>query len=115
MIEWSSAVLMFPGQGSQQVGMGADFARQYPAAARVFEKADQILGFAFSKLIFDGPASALDETINTQPALYLAGVATLRALETIHGAWTPLAAAGHSVREVAAPAAARALPFDGAL
>lgn len=115
MIEWSSTVLMFPGQGSQQVGMGADLARQYPAAARVFEEADQILGFAFSKLIFDGPAADLDETINTQPALYLVGAATLRTLETVHGSITPLAAVGHSFGELTALTATGALPFDAGL
>jgi [acyl-carrier-protein] S-malonyltransferase len=112
MIDWSTAALVFPGQGSQQVGMGADLARQYPAAARVFEEADAILGFSLSRLCFEGPAASLDETINTQPALYVTGIATLRALESQHGPITPLAAAGHSLGEFTALTAAGALPFE---
>jgi [acyl-carrier-protein] S-malonyltransferase len=115
MIDWSSAAWVFPGQGSQQVGMASDIARQYSAAARVFEEADQILGFALSKLCFDGPAEVLDETINTQPALYVAGVATLRALESAHGPITPLATAGHSLGELTALTAVGALPFESGI
>lgn len=112
MIDWSSAALVFPGQGSQQVGMAADIVRQYSAAAKVFEEADQILGFSLSKMCFDGPVEMLDETINTQPALYVAGVATLRALESMHGPIMPLAVAGHSLGELTALTAAGALPFE---
>src|SRR5512142_3024524 len=85
MIDWSTTALVFPGQGSQQVGMGADLVQQYPAAAKVFEEADAILGFSLSKLCFEGPADALDVTLNTQSALYVTGIALLRALESIHG------------------------------
>src|SRR5579871_6335565 len=111
MIDWSTAALTFPGQGSQSVGMSADIAAKYPAAARIFEQADQILGYPLSRLCFDGPAETLDETINTQPAIYTAGIATLRALESIHGQITPLAAAGHSLGEFTALTAVGALPF----
>lgn len=112
MIDWSTTALIFPGQGSQQVGMGADLARQYPVAAKTLEQADQILGFALSKLCFEGPTETLDETINTQPALYVAGIATLRVLEETHGPVTPLAVAGHSLGELTALTAAGALPFE---
>jgi [acyl-carrier-protein] S-malonyltransferase len=112
MIDWSTTALVFPGQGSQQVGMGADLAQQYPVAAKIFEQADQILGFSLSKLCFEGPAETLDETINTQPALYVAGIATLRVLEETHGPVNPLAVAGHSLGELTALTAAGALPFE---
>ena len=115
MIDWSTAALTFPGQGSQSVGMSADIAAKYPAAARVFEEADQILGYPLSRLCFDGPAETLDETINTQPAIYTAGIATLRALESVHGPLTPLAAAGHSLGEFTALTAVGALPFESGL
>src|SRR5215813_194993 len=112
MIDWTTTALVFPGQGSQQVGMCADLVQQYPAAAQVFEQTDQILGFPLSKLCFEGPAETLDETINTQPALYTAGVATLRVLEATHGPVTALAVAGHSLGELTALTAAGALPFE---
>jgi [acyl-carrier-protein] S-malonyltransferase len=114
MIDWSTVALTFPGQGSQQIGMGADLVAKYPAAAKVYEEADQILGFSLSKLCFEGPPEALDKTINTQPALYVTGIAILRALETIYGKFQPLAAAGHSLGEFTALTAVGALPFvDG--
>ncbi|MEP7289305.1 MAG: ACP S-malonyltransferase [Chloroflexota bacterium] len=112
MIDWSSTALVFPGQGSQQVGMGADLVQQYPAARQVFEEADHILGFALSNICFEGPAESLDETSNTQPALYVIGVAVLRVLEAQFGALTPIAAAGHSLGEFTALTAAGALPFS---
>ncbi len=115
MVDWSSAALVFPGQGSQQVGMGKDLAQQYPAAAQLFEQADQVLGFSFTKLCFEGPAEQLDETINTQPALYVTGVATLRAIEAQLGSIKPLATAGHSLGELTALTAAGALPFEAGL
>jgi [acyl-carrier-protein] S-malonyltransferase len=114
-VDWSSAALVFPGQGSQQVGMGADLVRQYPSAAQVFEQADQVLGFAFTRLCFEGPAEQLDETLNTQPALYVTGLATLRAVEACLGPIKPLAAAGHSLGELTALTAAGALPFEAGL
>jgi [acyl-carrier-protein] S-malonyltransferase len=95
--------------------MGADLAARYPAAARIYEQADRILGFEFSKMCFEGPAAALDETINTQPALYVTGIATLAALEEMHGQISPMAAAGHSLGEFTALTAVGALPFDAGL
>lgn len=119
MIDFSTIALIFPGQASQQVGMGADLAAQYPAAAQVFTQADQIYGSPFSKLLFEGPAEALDQTINTQPALYIGGIATLRALESALGAapdsLAPVAVAGHSLGEFTALTAAGALSFEDGL
>ncbi|MHB8626167.1 MAG: ACP S-malonyltransferase [Aggregatilineales bacterium] len=112
--DWSTIALVFPGQSSQQVGMGADLVRDYPGAAAVFAEADQVLGEPFTKLCFEGPAEVLDETLNTQPALYVMGVALVRTLESKAGTIRPIGVAGHSVGELTALAAAGALSFaDG--
>jgi [acyl-carrier-protein] S-malonyltransferase len=95
--------------------MGADVAAAYPAAAEIFHQADDILGVSFSTLMFTGPAAELDDTYNTQTALYVMSVAVLRAIESVHGALTPLGAAGHSLGELTALTAADALPFEAGL
>lgn len=115
MIDPKSAIFQFPGQGSQHVGMAADLAARFPAAAQVFSEADRILGRPLSLACFDGPAEVLDETSTTQPALYVAGIATLRALESLLGTIQPLACAGHSLGEFTALTAAGALPFEAGL
>lgn len=111
---------VFPGQGSQTVGMGADIYQASPAARSVFDTADDALGFSLSSLCFQGPETALRETINTQPAIVATSLALLAALQEAAGADTasaralegplqPLFVAGHSVGEYTAVAAARAL------
>lgn len=114
MSNWTNTALLFPGQGSQEVGMGADLAQAYPAAREIFEQADDILGEHFSRLCWEGPAEVLNDTYNTQPALYITSMATLRALEATIGPVRPAAVAGHSLGEITALAAAGALSFaDG--
>jgi [acyl-carrier-protein] S-malonyltransferase len=115
MFDPHTAVFQFPGQGSQHVGMAADLINRFPAAAQVFSEADRILGRPLSQACFDGPAEVLDETSTTQPALYVAGIATLRALESLLGTIQPLACAGHSLGEFTALTAAGALPFEAGL
>lgn len=115
MLDWSATAFVFPGQGSQQVGMGADLASAYPAARAVFQQADEILGFSLSTLCFEGPEDALNDTINTQPALYVMGAAILRVLEAELGAARPAMVAGHSLGEFTALHAASALDFAGGL
>ncbi len=115
MTDWTHTAFLFPGQGSQEVGMGADLAAAYPAAREVFASADALLGIPLSRLCWEGPAEALDDTINTQPALYVAGIATLRALEAEIGPLTPAYVAGHSLGELTALTAAGALPFEDGL
>ena len=102
---------MFSGQGSQKPGMGLALANAFPAARQVFERADDLLGFALSDLCFHGPEETLRATENAQPALYVTSIAALRCLEQTC-ARTPDAAAGHSVGEYAALTAAGVLAFD---
>ncbi len=106
-------VYLFPGQGSQAVGMGSDLCAHSPAAMLVFEEADSYFGFKISTLCFYGPEESLRQTNVTQPALFVTSVAALRALEEA-GAPRPDAVAGHSVGEYAALVAAGVLTLaDG--
>ena len=104
---------VFPGQGSQKVGMGRAWAERYPEARAAFEEADERLGFALSTLCWEGPEEELRRTANTQPALLATSVAILRVLEAA-GA-KPAAAAGHSLGEYSALVAAGALDYGDAL
>jgi [acyl-carrier-protein] S-malonyltransferase len=114
MVAWSKTALVFPGQGSQVVGMGRDFDAAYPAAREVFREADEQLGYSLSQLCFEGPEDQLNDTVNTQPALYVCSMAILRALQSEIPTAVPVCAAGHSLGEITALAAAGALSFaDG--
>lgn len=105
---------IFPGQGSQRVGMGRDFAERYPDLLdRYFRAADDILGFGLTTLCFDGPEEELRQTQNTQPAIFVVSLAVLDALRR-HGV-TPAAAAGHSLGEYSALVCAGVLRFEDAL
>jgi [acyl-carrier-protein] S-malonyltransferase len=106
---------IFPGQGSQTVGMGKALAERYPAARRVFEEADTVLGFSLSGLCWNGPEAELGETFNTQPALLAHSVAGWRVLMEALGEFRPLCAAGHSMGEFSALVAAGSLEFADAL
>jgi len=111
MINWSQTAFVFPGQGSQVVGMGKDIAEAYPVAREVFEEADSVLGYGLSSLCFDGPESDLNDTYYTQPALYVCSVAILRALQSRVPVVRPAALAGHSLGELTALTAAGAFDF----
>ncbi len=104
---------VFPGQGSQFVGMGRDLAENAPRAADIFRRADECVGQPISRLCFEGPESALLETVNTQPALYTVSAAALTAAREC-GLWASWAA-GHSVGEYAALYAAGAFSFEDGL
>jgi [acyl-carrier-protein] S-malonyltransferase len=102
---------IFPGQGSQAVGMGRDLAAAFGAAREVFEEVDETLRRKLSKLMFDGPAEDLQLTENTQPALFAHSLAVLRVIERdggISAADRAVVVAGHSLGEYSALAAAHA-------
>src|SRR6202140_4041846 len=105
---------LFPGQGAQRVGMGAELAREFAAAREAFEEADEALGFALSRLCFEGPEEDLRLTANTQPATLATSIAALRAFES-EGGLTAVLAAGHSLGEISALVAAGALSLSDAL
>jgi [acyl-carrier-protein] S-malonyltransferase len=108
-----SLALIFPGQGSQHVGMGKALAAEYPAAADVFAQVDEILGAELTRVMRDGPIEELTETKNAQPAILAHSVAALRAAgDHLDGAGF---AAGHSLGEFSAYVAAGALSFEDAL
>ncbi len=104
---------LFPGQGSQEVGMGKELAESQPAARRVFEEADRVLGMRLASLCFEGPEEELRLTVNTQPAILTTSIAALGVLEA-RGAQADFVA-GHSLGEYSALVAAGSLRFDDAL
>ena len=108
-----SIALLFPGQGSQSVGMGRDLYDKFPSAKAVFDEADDALGFAISKLCFEGPEETLKLTEHTQPAILTVSVAAFRVLAE-HGV-TAKFAAGHSLGEYSAQVAAGTLSFADAV
>jgi [acyl-carrier-protein] S-malonyltransferase len=107
--------LLFAGQGAQSVGMGKDLAETYPGVAALFKRADEVLGRSISSIMFEGPDEELTKTINCQPALYIHGLACLRALNDEAGDLTFSAAAGLSLGEFTAHTAAGTFDFDTGL
>ena len=101
---------LFPGQGSQKIGMGSSFVENFPAARLLFEQANEISGFDLRALCFAGPEDSLRETENAQPALYVTSVAAWTCFAEASGI-APEAVAGHSVGEYAALVAAGVLDF----
>src|SRR4051812_4322654 len=105
---------LFPGQGSQFVGMGKKLCAEHAEARRVFAEADAALGFSLSRLCFDGPTEELTLTKNTQPAILIHSIAMLRVLQK-QSPTNPAAVAGHSLGEYSALVAAGALNFVDAV
>ena len=105
--------LIFPGQGSQVVGMGKDLAEKYPVARQTFEQADDALGFKLSQVCFDGPEEQLRLTEITQPAILTTSIAALRVLET--RVPKPCLVAGHSLGEYSAHVASGTFSFADAV
>jgi [acyl-carrier-protein] S-malonyltransferase len=111
--ENSQVAFLFPGQGSQSVGMGKLLAEEYPEARRVFEDADNALDFPLSELCFHGPEDDLKKTENTQPALLTVSIAAARVLHEL--GYEPDIVAGHSLGEYSALVAAESLGFIDAV
>ena len=110
-----TTAFVFPGQGSQAVGMGKDLAAHYSIARETFEEADTILGFHLSQLMWEGPDTDLNDTINTQPALYIHSLAAYRTFSDLYPGFHPVAVAGHSLGELSALTASGALSFSDGL
>ena len=109
--------LLFPGQGCQSVGMGADLYTAYPRARDVFDRADEIMGYSLTKMCFEGPEAALNDTANTQPAIY---TVTMALWEALAARLSPIReriayVAGHSLGEFSALAVAGAFGFEDGL
>lgn len=111
----NTTAFLFPGQGSQTVGMGKELAEQFPAAKQVFDEADAILGFSISTLMWNGPEADLNDTVNTQPALFIHSIAAFQTFTRLHPDLKPAALAGHSLGELSALCAADAFSFAGGL
>lgn len=107
----AATAVLFPGQGSQRVGMGKSLYQASVAAREVFDEAEEVLGFPLARLCFEGPEEELNDTANAQPALFVASFAVWRALEALHGPLRPGWAAGHSLGEYTALAVAGCFPF----
>src|ERR1700751_5423325 len=107
--------LLFAGQGAQSVGMGRDLADEFPVAAKLFLQADEILGRKLSEITWNGPLEELTKTSNCQPALYVHGLACLAAVREVAGDFSIAGAAGLSLGELTAQAAAGTFDFASGL
>lgn len=115
MADFSKTAFVFPGQGSQAVGMGKDIVEAYPIARQTYDHANEILGFKISEIMLEGPDDQLTDTAIAQPALYINSIALLRALYSDLPGQMPSAVAGHSLGEFSALTAAGALSFEDGL
>ncbi|MEE8465340.1 MAG: ACP S-malonyltransferase, partial [Dehalococcoidia bacterium] len=115
--EANNRAYVFPGQGSQSVGMGVELFESSRAARETFEEADDSLGFPLSRLIFEGPAKDLQNTANSQPAIMTVSVAAWRTWQEIRGpqASEAKAVAGHSLGEYTSLVAANVIQFSDAV
>lgn len=109
----SNVAFLFPGQGSQSVGMGKELAERFPVARQTFEEADAALGYGLSQLCFEGPEDQLKLTETTQPAILTASVAAWRVLRG--EGLSPTFVAGHSLGEYSAHVAAGTISFTDAV
>lgn len=109
-----TTAFLFPGQGSQTVSMGKTLAEEFPEAKTLFDEADSIFGFSLSDLMWNGPETDLNDTVNTQPALFLHSLASFQSFARLFPGFEPDSVAGHSLGELSALSAAGVLSFaDG--
>jgi len=106
---------VFPGQGSQYIGMGKSLAQSFSFANDIFMQADDILSFPLSRIAWEGPEEFLNATINTQPALFVHSIAVLSVIQNLNLDLLPTFVAGHSMGELSALVASGALSFSDGL
>ena len=116
-LRYKVVAYLFAGQGSQYIGMGKDLYESFPESKAVFDKADKVLGFALSKLCFEGPLEELVKTHNSQPAILTVSIAALEAFKTVPNVHisAPSYVAGLSLGEYSALVAAEAISFEDAV
>ena len=110
-----TTAFLFPGQGSQTVGMGKALALESPTAQAVFMQADAVLGFQLSEIMWNGPETELNDTVNTQPALFVHSIAACKAFQAKFPNIFPKLMAGHSLGQLTAITAAGAMSFEDGL
>lgn len=111
----ANIAILFPGQGSQTIGMGFELAQKYERAAYIFRQADDLLGYKLSQLAWEGPMETLSDTLHTQPALYVHSMAVWSVFQAEFPNLQPIYLAGHSMGELSALTASGALPFTEGL
>jgi [acyl-carrier-protein] S-malonyltransferase len=114
-LDSNTTAFVFPGQGSQTVGMGKELTEAYPIAKQTFDEADSILGFSLSNLMINGATDELNDTVNTQPALFTHSIASFRVFSQLYPDFQPVSVAGHSLGELSALCAAGVLSFEDGL